>query len=114
MIIYYLLSASYLLIIIIIASIKFEKNLSILIKIYTNEAKYNDHNNYFKFKLAKFHNICLKTNILNETKIKKFLTMLKHLDLDYYYFNISTSAIALNFNQVCNSDRNYFEKVKSK
>ena len=40
--------------------------------------------------------------------------MLKGLALDYYYSNISTSAVALNFGQVCNSIRNYFEKAKYK
>ncbi len=40
--------------------------------------------------------------------------MLKGLALDYYYSNISTSAVAMNFDQVCNSIRNYFEGAEYK
>lgn len=40
--------------------------------------------------------------------------MLKGLALDYFYSNISTSTIAINFNQVCNFIRDYFEAVKYK
>ena len=40
--------------------------------------------------------------------------MLEGLDLDYYYSKISTSAVAMNFDQVCDFIRNYFEKAKYK
>lgn len=40
--------------------------------------------------------------------------MLKSLVLDYYYFYISISAITLNFDQVCNFIRKYFEKAEYK
>lgn len=47
-------------------------------------------------------------------KLKAFSTMLKSLALDYYYLNISISVIAINFNQIYNSIRNYFERVEYK
>lgn len=40
--------------------------------------------------------------------------MLKGLALDYYYLNISTSTIAMNFDQVCDSFRNYFKVAEYK
>ena len=46
--------------------------------------------------------------------MKTFPTMLKGFALDYYYSDISTSAVALNFDQVCNSIRNYFEGAEYK
>ena len=78
------------------------RELSNLAKIYTNDAKYSDRNNSFIFKLAIFHDICLRADVPLKTKIKTFLTMLKGLALDYYYSNISISAVPMNFHQVCN------------
>lgn len=40
--------------------------------------------------------------------------MLKGLALDYYDSNINTSTIAINFDQVCNSINNYFERAEYK
>lgn len=90
------------------------RKLSNLAKIYTNNAKYSSRNNSFIFKLAIFHDIFSRVDVSSETKIKAFLIMLKGLALDYFYSNISTSTIAINFNQVCNFIRDYFEAVKYK
>lgn len=90
------------------------KELSNLAKIFTNNAKYSGHNNSFTFQLIIFHDICLRVDVLPKTKIKAFLTMFKSLALNYYYSNISISIIAMNFNQVCNFIRNYFEGAKYK
>lgn len=46
--------------------------------------------------------------------MKTFSTILKSLVLDYYYLNISTNIIIINFDQVCNSNKNYFERSKYK
>lgn len=43
-----------------------------------------------------------------------FSTILKKLALDYYYSNISTSAVALNFKQIRNYIRNYFKGAEYK
>lgn len=40
--------------------------------------------------------------------------MLKSLILDYYYSNISTNIIAIDFDQVCISIKNYFKEAKYK
>ncbi len=90
------------------------RELSNLAKIYTNNAKYSGRNNSFTFKLAIFHDIYSRADVLPEAKMKAFPTMLKGLALNYYYSNISTSAIAMNFDRVCNSIRNYFEGAKYK
>ena len=45
--------------------------------------------------------------------MKTFLIIFKNLLLDYYYLNISISNI-INFDQVYNSIKNYFERAKYK
>ena len=82
---------------IITTSIGNGKKLLNLAKIYTKKAKYSDWNDSFTFKLAIFYNICLRTDVLPDVNIKTFSTMLKSLALNYYYSNISISAIVLNF-----------------
>ena len=107
-------SATYTIPTILMTSLGHGRELSNLAKIYTNNKKYSDRNDSFIFKLAIFHNICLRADVLPETKMKAFPTMLKGLVLDYYYSNISIYAIVINFDQVCNSIKNYFEGVKYK
>lgn len=99
---------------IITTSIEYGKELSNLAKIYTNNAKYSGYNDRFTFKLAIFYYIYSKVDVLLKAKIKAFFIMFKSLALDYYYSNISTSIIAMNFDQVCNSISNYFKRVKYK
>lgn len=40
--------------------------------------------------------------------------MLKNFILDYYYYNISTSIVTLNFEQTRNFISNYFKEAKYK
>ena len=98
----------------ITTSIGHGRELSNLAKIYTDDAKYNGRNDSFIFKLAIFHDICSRADVPSEAKMKAFPTMLKGLALDYYYSNISTSTVAMNFDQVCNSIKNYFEGAEYK
>ena len=112
--VYHSLSISYLNVPKTITSIGYGRKLSNLAKIYINNAKHIGCNNSFTFKLAIFDDICSKADVLPETKIKVFLIILKGLVLNYYYSNISISAITLNFDQVCNSIKNYFEGVEYK
>lgn len=95
--VYHLLSASHAHAATTITSIGHGRELSNLAKIYSDDAKYSGCNDSYIFKLAIFHNICLRADVLPEAKIKAFPTMLKGLALDYYYFNMTTSAVALNF-----------------
>lgn len=95
-------------------SIGYGRELSNLAKFYTDDIKYNSCNNSFTFKLAIFYNICVRANVLHEAKMKVFSTMLKGLALDYYYLNISTNTVTMNFDQVCISIRNYFKGAKYK
>ncbi len=110
----YLLSGSNPLMATITTSIGHDRELSNLAKIYINEAKYSGRNDSFTFKLAIFHDICSRSDVPLEAKMKTFPTMLKGLALDYYYSNISTRVVALNFDQVCNSIRNYFKRAEYK
>lgn len=95
-------------------SIGHSRELSNLAKIYTNDAKYSGCNDSFIFKLEIFHDICARADVPPEAKMKTFPTMLKSLALNYYYSNISTSAVTLNFDPVCNSIKNYFKRAKYK
>ena len=61
--------------------------LSIIIKIYTEESKYGGNKNSFNFKLTIFYNICGYANILYKTKAKAFPIILKGLILDFFYLN---------------------------
>lgn len=106
-------SIKFLFTITIIITISYSKELLNLIKTYINKEKYNGYNNSFIFKLAIFHNIYLKANFLLKAKMKAFSTIFKSLALNYYYSNVSTNS-AINFDQVCNFIRNYFENAKYK
>lgn len=112
--IYYRLSASYLSIIIVTINIYYGRELSNLATIYINNIKYNKQNNNFIFKLTNIYNIFLRANILSKVKIKTSLIMLKDQTLNNYYSNINTSIITINFNQICNFDKNYLKKAKYK
>lgn len=90
------------------------RELSNLVKIYINDAKYSNRNDSFIFKSAIFYNIFLTADIQFKVKIKAFSIIFKGLALDYYYVNISISVIALNFAHVYDLIRNYFERVEYK
>lgn len=95
-------------------SIGHDKELLNLAKMYTNDAKCSNHNDRFTFKLAIFHVIYSRADVPPKIKMKVFPTMVKGLALNYYYSNISTSTIALNFDQIYNSIKNYFEGAEYK
>jgi hypothetical protein len=88
-----------------------EKKLANLAKLYTNEAKYNDENDSFSFKLTIFHDMCDRADVFQSAKLKAFSNMLKDLILDYYYSNMNTDILII-FDEVCFSMRNYFEDVE--
>jgi hypothetical protein len=60
-----------------------EKKLANLAKLYTNEAKYNDDNDSFSYKLTIFHDMCNRVDVLQSAKLKAFSIMSKGLILDY-------------------------------
>lgn len=95
-------------------SIGYSRKLSNLTKIYIDNEKYSGYNDSFTFNQAIFYNICLRSDVCRQTKIKAFFTMLKDLVLNCYYSNISTYALTLDFDQVYNSIKNYFKEVKYK
>jgi hypothetical protein len=90
---------------------EYEKELANLAKLYTNEAKYNDENHSFSFKLTIFHDMCDRADVSQSAKLKAFSTMLKDLTLDYYYSNMSIDILII-FDEVCFSMRNYFEDAE--
>ena len=63
------------------------QELSIIIKIYTEESKYRGNKESFDFKLAIFYNIYRCANILYKAKAKAFFIILKGLALNFYYSN---------------------------
>jgi hypothetical protein len=65
----------------------YRQELSIIIKIYTEESKYRSDKNSFNFKLAIFYNIYRHADILHKAKAKAFPIMLKGLALNFFYLN---------------------------
>lgn len=90
--------AVYIILIILNISIGHNEKWLNVVKIYTNNAKYNSYNDSFIFKPTIFHDICSKANVILKKKIKTSSNMFKDLDLYYYYFYISICIILINFN----------------
>ena len=79
-------------------SIGNNKELSNLAKIYTDDVKYSGHNDSFTFKLAIFHDTCLRAHVPSEAKMKAFSTILKGPALDNCLSNIGISGTVMNSN----------------
>jgi hypothetical protein len=92
----------------------YERELVNLIKLYTDEAKYNEKNDNFSFKLIMFNDMCDRIDVLFEIKLKAFSTMLKRLALNYYYANVINSEISFTFDDVYILIMNYFEDAEYK
>ena len=65
----------------------YRQELSIIIKMYTEESKYGGDRDSFNFKLAIFYDIYGHANVLYKAKAKAFPIMLKGLILNFYYLN---------------------------
>jgi hypothetical protein len=63
------------------------QELSIMIKMYTEESKYRGNRDSFNFKLAIFYDIYGCADILYKAKVKTFPIMLKGLVLNFFYLN---------------------------
>ena len=79
----------------------YRQELSIIIKIYTEESKYGGNRDSFNFKLAIFYNIYGRANILYKAKVKAFPIMLKGLVLDFYYLNNAINKLF--FQDICST-----------
>ena len=77
------------------------RELSIIIKIYTEESKYGGNRDSFNFKLAIFHNICGYADILYKAKAKAFPIMLKGLVLNFFYLNNTINKSS--FQDICST-----------
>jgi hypothetical protein len=58
--------------------------------------------------------MCDWIDVLSETKLKTFTTMLKELAFDYYYINVINSKNTFTFNDECISIMSYFEDAEYK
>ena len=83
-------------------------------KVYTDEAKYSGEDDSFDHKLMIFHDLCARSDIPPEVRIKVFPVMLKGLALDHYYSNISANGTPNNLAMVCEAMRAYFEGAEHK
>jgi hypothetical protein len=98
-----------------IRSTKYDQELVNLTKLYSDETKYSEENDNFFFKLIMFNDMCDRIDVLFETKLKAFFTMLKKLALNYYYANVTNSKNAsFTFDDVCIAMMNYFEDAEYK
>ena len=92
----------------------YKHKLSIIIKLYTNEKKYNKINDNFVFKINVFQNICNWTMLFVKTRLLTFLIMFKKIILNYYYNHIINMNYIFNYDQICNMIVIYFEKIEYK
>ena len=90
----------------------YRQELSIIIKIYTEESKYRENRDSFNFKLAIFHNIYRRANIPHKAKAKAFFIMLKGLVLNFYYLNNTINK--LSFQDICSAIQTYFKGLEYK
>ena len=90
----------------------YRQELSIIIKIYTEESKYGGNKNSFNFKLTIFHDICGRADILYKAKAKAFPTMLKGLALNFFYLNNTINKSS--FQDICSTVQTYFEGLEYK
>lgn len=87
------------------------KEITSLIKMYTSEVKYSGEGDNFDLKLAIFHDMCKRASVPEEAKGTAYPTMLRGLALDHYYTTVVNAIreYGLNFRQMCDATRNYFE-----
>ena len=85
-----------------------------LAKMYSDEIKYSGENDSWNFKLTIFHDMCARAEVPEAIKLMAFSIMLKGFALDYYYSNVSTRGLALNFVQACVLINIYFENAEYK
>ena len=88
------------------------RELSTMIKMYTEESKYGGDGDSFDFKLAIFHDICGRADVPHKAKAKAFPTMLKGLALDFFYSNNTINKSS--FQDICSAIQTYFEGPKYK
>lgn len=69
-------------------------------KIYTDKAKYSSCNDSFIFKLAIFHDICLRADVSSEVNIKTFYTILKGLVFDNNPSNLDINNTVMHSDQI--------------
>ena len=72
----------------------YRQELNTIIKIYIKESKYGGNRDSFNFKLAIFHNIYGRVNILYKAKAKAFPMMLKGLVLNFFYLNNTINKLS--------------------
>jgi hypothetical protein len=70
------------------------QELSIIIKMYTEESKYRSNRDSFNFKLAIFYDIYGHANVLYKAKAKAFPIMLKGLVLNFFYLNNTINKLS--------------------
>lgn len=94
----------------IVETTNYAKKIIYLTKMYIENMKYKKNKNNFQHKIFVFHNFCVKTDVLFETKLIVFSTMLKSYAL-IYYFNNFMLLKKTTFDQTCEFVKSHFENV---
>ena len=79
----------------------YRQELSIIKRIYIKESKYRGNRDSFNFKLAIFHDIYRRADVLYKAKAKAFPIILKGLVLDFFYLNNTINK--LSFQDICSA-----------
>jgi hypothetical protein len=85
-----------------------------LVKLYTDEFKYNNENDNFNFKLTIFTDLCQKADIFKQEFSQAYSIILRSLVLNYYYINFKSNPFNVFFNKLYKATRNYFKRSEYK
>ena len=77
-----------------------------VLKLYTDEQKYDGVSSSFDFKLTIFHNICKRSGLPPDGYMTAFPIMLKGLALDHFF---NSDLEGRTFTEACNHIRHFFE-----
>src|SRR6266498_2875753 len=77
---------------VLLSFIDFSRELTNLVKIYTDKNKYSRQDDNFDFKLIIFHDLYYRASVLEEAKVKAYPIMLSNLALNHYYTNLRNVA----------------------
>ena len=91
---------------------QYGRELSTLVKLYTDKQKYGGSADSFDFKLTIFYDLCTKAGIPQTMYPDAFSTMLKDDALDYYYDTVNNKG--LSFEDMRKSIQTHFETHEHK
>jgi hypothetical protein len=88
---------------------RLQNNLINLSKLYTDEQKYSGDLDNFKFKYSILLDLYKHAEVLKDTYLKAFPTMLKGAALNYYYTNCKSNPYIISLSDLCDNIKQHFK-----